>query len=104
LSNPAPGTANVNNTLTVSGASPNRVVGVYTGMVLGGSILNQGSCGGIPIGLGAPFRLAGKANANAAGVASVVVKPPAGSAGKLFHFQAIQPTSCRMSNIVSDVL
>ena len=104
LALPVPGTAGVPNTLTVTGATPGRVVGVYTGQVLGASIVNQGSCGGIPLGLGRPFRLAGRAAANAAGVAVIGVTPPATSAGKLFHFQAIEPFSCRTSNVVSDRL
>jgi PKD repeat protein len=104
LANPVPGTAGVPNTLTVTGCTPSRVVGVYTGLVLGASIVNQGACGGIPIGLGSPFRLAGKARANAAGVAVVPVSPPATTAGRTFHFQAVEPFSCRTSNIVSDVL
>lgn len=104
LANPVPGTAGVPNTLVVTGCTPGRTVGVYTGLVLGASIVNQGRCGGIPIGINRPFRLAGKANANAAGVATIVTTPPSGSAGRLFHFQAVEPTSCRTSNIVSDQL
>jgi PKD repeat protein len=104
LANPVPGTAGVANRWVVTGATPNRFVGVYTGMQLGGSIVNLGSCGGIPIGLNNPFRLIGKAKANAAGVATITGTPPATSAGKLFHFQAVEPASCRTSNIVSNVL
>jgi len=104
LALPVPGTAGVPNSLTVTGATPGRVVGVYTGQVLGASIVNQGSCGGIPIGIGRPFRLAGRAVANAQGTAVVPVAPPATSAGKLFHFQAVEPFSCRTSNVVSDIL
>jgi PKD repeat protein len=101
---PVPGIAGVPNTLTVTGATPGRTVGIFTGLVLGAGVVNQGNCGGIPIGLARPFRLAGRANANAGGVAVVTVNPPAGSAGRLFHFQAVEPASCRVSNIVSDVL
>ncbi len=104
LANPAPGTAGVVNTLVVTGATPGRVVGVYTGLVLGATIVNQGRCGGIPIGLNRPFRLAGRAAANAQGVATVRTTPPAGAAGRTFHFQAVEPSSCRTSNVVSDLL
>lgn len=104
LALPVPGSAGVPNSLTVTGATPGRVVGVYTGQVLGAAIVNQGNCGGIPIGIGRPFRLAGRAVANAAGTAVVPVSPPATSAGKLFHFQAVEPASCRTSNVVSDIL
>lgn len=104
LANPVPGTAGVANTLVVTGCTPGRTVGVYTGLNLGASIVNQGGCGGIPIGLNRPFRLAGKANANAAGIATIVTTPPNGSAGRTFHFQAVEPASCRTSNVVSDQL
>jgi PKD repeat protein len=104
LANPIPGTAGVSNALVVTGATPGRTVGVYTGLVLGASVVNQGNCGGIPIGIGRPFRLAGKANANAQGIATIRTTPPTTSAGRTFHFQAVEPASCRVSNIVSDAL
>jgi PKD repeat protein len=103
LATPNPGRAGVSNSYVVSGATRGRVVGVFAGLQLGASIVNQGSCGGIPIGIASPNRLVGKATANASGVATIVATPPASSAGKLFHFQAIEPFSCRVSNIVSDV-
>lgn len=104
LASPVPGTAGVPNSLVVTGCTPGRPVGVFTGLQLGASIVNQGSCGGIPIGLARPNRLAGRANANAAGIATILTTPPLGSRGRLFHFQAIEPFSCRTSNIVSDQL
>jgi PKD repeat protein len=104
LATPVPGTAGVSNTWVVTGATRGRVVALYTGLQLGASVVNQGGCGGIPIGLGSPFRLAGKATANAAGVATIVATPPSTSAGKVFQFQAIDPATCRTSNIVSDRL
>jgi PKD repeat protein len=103
LANPTPGVAGVQNSYVVTGASPGRVVGVYTGQVLAASSVNLGSCGGIPIGIGTPRRLIGRANANAAGVATIVAGVPAGAAGKTFHAQAVEPFSCRASNIVSEV-
>jgi PKD repeat protein len=104
LANPVPGTAGVQNSLVVRGCTPGRTVGVYTGLALGASIVNVGNCGGIPIGLNRPFRLAGRANASAAGVATILTTPPATSAGRVFHFQAVEPASCRTSNLVSDQL
>jgi len=104
LANPVPGTAGVSNSLVITGATPGRTVGIYTGMVAGASIVNLGNCGGIPIGLGRPFRLLGRANANGAGVATILTTPPNGAAGKTFRFQAVEPFSCRVSNIVVDQL
>jgi PKD repeat protein len=103
LANPVPGSAGVSNSYVVSGATPGRTVGVYTGLNLGASVVNVGACGGIPIGIRTPRRLIGRAAANGAGIATIVATPPASSAGKLFHFQAVEPFSCRSSNIVSDI-
>lgn len=105
LSLPTPGTAGIPNTIVIQNCTPNRTVGVYAGMVLGSSVVRPGSCqSGITIGLNRPFRLLGTVNANAQGVATLVVTPPATSAGKIFHFQATEPATCRKSNLVSDQL
>jgi PKD repeat protein len=105
LAQPSPGIAGVPNTLTITNCTPNRTVGVYTGMVLGSTVVRPGSCStGITLGLARPFRLLGTTTSNAAGVATLVVTPPASSAGKLFHFQAAEPATCRNSNLVSDQL
>ncbi len=103
LANPTPGTAGVLNSYVVTGASPGRLVGVYSGLTLGASVVNLGSCGGIPIGIATPRRLIGKATANGAGIATINASVPAGAAGKTFHAQAVEPFSCRSSNIVSEL-
>jgi PKD repeat protein len=104
LASPVPGTAGVQNSLVVTGCTPGRTVGVYTGLRLGSSVVNIGNCGGLPIGLNRPFRLAGRAAANAGGIATILTTPPATAAGRVFHFQAAEPFSCRTSNIVSEQL
>lgn len=105
LAQPSPGIAGVPNTLTVTGCTPNRTVGIYTGLVLGSSVVRPGSCStGITLDLARPFRLLGTTTANAAGVATLIVTPPSSSAGKVFHFQAAEPSTCRKSNLVSDQL
>jgi PKD repeat protein len=105
LAPPTPGTAGVPNTLVVTNCTPNRTVGVYAGLVLGSTVVRPGSCStGITLGLARPFRLLGTTTANAAGVATLIVTPPASSAGKVFHFQAAEPATCRKSNLVSDQL
>ena len=103
LANPTPGTAGVLNSYVVTGASPGRVVGVYTGLNLGASVVNLGACGGIPIGIATPRRLIGRATANGAGIATINASVPAGAAGKTFHAQAVEPFSCRASNVVSEL-
>jgi len=104
LAAPAPGTAGVPNTFTVTGATPGVVVGIYAGRVPGRTTLSLGSCGGLTIDLGSPFRLLGRATADATGTATIVVTPPSTSAGKTFFFQAVEPASCRVSNLVVEVL
>lgn len=103
LANPVPGTAGVPNSYVVTGATPGRVVGVYTSLTLGASVVNVGSCGGIPLGLARPIRLIGRATASPGGIATIVATPPAGAAGRVFHAQAAEPFSCRSSNIVSEL-
>jgi len=103
LANPVPGTAGVQNSYVVTGCTPGRTVGVYTGLQLGASLVNLGNCGGIPLGLARPFRLVGRAAANASGIATIVAGVPAGAAGRTFHAQAVEPFSCRTSNVVSEL-
>lgn len=105
ISNPVPGVAGVANTIVITGCRPNSTVGIISGMVLGANVFNTGRCpGGIPIGIARPNRTLGNARANAAGVATFVTTPPASSAGRIFHFQAVEPSSCSASNIVSEQL
>lgn len=105
LANPVPGTAGVANTLVCTGARPNSVVGFFSSQTLGSSVLSNPRCPlGIPLGLGGSYRNMGTARANAAGVATFVTTPPASARGRLFHFQAVEPTSCSTSNVVHDVL
>ncbi len=103
LGNPVPGTAGAINSFTVTGATPNAMVGVYIGQVLGSSVLTLGNCGGIPLELNRPHRLLGRIRANGAGVAVILAPAPPGTAGRTFHFQAVEPLSCRTSSVVTDV-
>jgi len=103
LANPSPGRAGVANSFVVSGARPGATVGVFSGLVPGSTLRSFGNCGALPIGLASPFRLVGQARANGAGIATIVATPPATTAGKRFHFQAVEPASCRTSNMVNDI-
>lgn len=105
LANPVPGLANVANTLVLTGCQPNSVVGLFTGQVLGAGIVRNSRCPlGIPVGLASPLRSLGTVRANAQGVAVFTTTPPRTSSGRLFHFQAVEPSTCSSSNIVSDTL
>lgn len=101
----APGVAGGLNVLSVSGATPGAVVGFYSGMRLGTSVITRPQCpSGVEIELGRPYRLLGTAHTNLSGVATLVVFAPAATAGKLFHFQAVEPISCRASNRLDQVM
>jgi hypothetical protein len=103
LTNPVPGTAGVTNTMVVTGARPNAYVGFVSGMVPGSSLLQRGSCGaGIPILFASPYRVHTPVKANGSGVATFVFVPPSNTAGKLFHIQAFQASTCKASNQVSE--
>ena len=100
-----PGAAGVNNTYTVTGCTPNKYVAIYAGLVLGNSTVTASSCpAGVQIGLGAPYKRLGIVRANGAGVAALTIFAPAGTAGKLFHHQAVEAFSCRASNIVDETM
>jgi len=103
LAQPVPGVAGVSNSFVVTGCTPGRTIGVYSGLSQGSSVVNVGNCGGIPLNLGRPFRLIGRANANAGGVATILATPPGGSAGRTFFLQAVEPASCRTSALISEV-
>jgi hypothetical protein len=101
---PVPGTAGVPNTFIVTGATPNASVGVFSAQSTGSAVLALGNCGGIVTQLGTPNALLGRATADATGTARIVVTPPSSSAGVTFFFQAVEPSTCRASNLVNDVL
>jgi len=105
LAIPVPGSAGVPNTFTITGATPNAIVGVFTGLIQGSTTLQLGACtSGLTLDLRRPFREIGRVRANASGIASFVITPPAGAAGKTFNFQAVEPFTCRTSNLVNETL
>jgi hypothetical protein len=105
LSAPFPASGGVPNTFTVTGGTPRGVVGFFVSMRLGASVVTRPQCPvGIVTELGFPFRRIGTAYVNASGVATLNVLAPPGTIGRLFHFQAVEPVSCRASNRVSNLL
>jgi len=101
---PVPGTAGVPNTLVISGATPNALVGIFTGLVPGSTTISLGACTDMQLDLAQPFRLIGRTRADANGNAFIVTVPPAGAAGRTFFFQAVEPASCSTSPLVSETL
>jgi len=104
LAAPVPGTAGVLNRWVVTGATPGASVAVYTSLTTGTTTLNVGNCGGIVSGLGGPPNQVARATASASGTATIEFTPSATLAGKTYFFQAIEPSTCRKSNVVSDQL
>ncbi len=96
-----PGLAGVPNTLLVGGATPGAIVGVYMSTTQGATRLPLGNCGGIQTALGSRARLVGRASARANGQVTLSLTPPPSAAGKTFFFQAVEPVTCRASNMVS---
>ncbi len=96
-----PGNAGVPNTFAVGGATPGALVGIYMSATPGATRLTLGNCGGIQTGLGSPVRLLARANASASGLVTLTITPPASFAGKTFLFQAVEPATCRASNLAS---
>ncbi len=101
LATPIPGAAGVLNTFSVGGATPRAQVGIYMSSTPGATSLPLGNCGGIQTGLGGPLTLLGRATADASGRVTLTMTPPASSAGTTFLFQAVEPGTCRVSNLVS---
>lgn len=101
LATPIPGTAGVPNTISVGGATPGAQVGLFMSTAQGTAILALGNCGGIQTGLGNPLTLVGRTSADASGRVTFTLTPPASSAGTTFFFQAVEPSTCRASNLVS---
>jgi hypothetical protein len=99
---PTPGVAGQVNTWTIVDGTPGQQVGIYASRRLGASILDVGACGGIPLGLRRP-RLIGSGVVGPDGTLVIAARVGRGAAGKTYHFQAVEPASCRVSAVVSEV-
>ncbi len=103
LAPPSPGQSGALNTFTVTGATPGAVVAFFASIRGGSSTVVHPLCpGGIQTELGLPRILLRSTRANAAGVATVRVLGSPATAGRTYHFQALEPASCRASNKVID--
>ena len=96
---PLPGIAGVDNSITVTGATPKRLVFFLVGHQLGTTQLLQCQ---VTLGLARPFQLLGIRRADGNGVATLSVFVPDAVAGMTFHFQALELFSCEPSNVVSE--
>ena len=103
LSNPTPGTPG-SNSISVTGATPNSVVGFYMGQVQGTTLIVRPSCpAGVPIQIAKPWVLLGTARANASGVATLNFSVPTTAAGRTYYLQMVDQVQCKASNRVTEV-
>lgn len=97
LAAPTPGTAGVENTLTVTGATPGATVQIGYGTVAGSTAIP--GCPGEFIDFASPNVL-GTPVADGSGVASIAQLVPAGASGQTFLLQSVELSTCRVSNLI----
>ncbi|MFV2070020.1 MAG: S8 family serine peptidase, partial [Pirellulales bacterium] len=95
LLDPTPGQAGTTNTFALTGADPGATLSLYRSASTGST-----SVGACTVDLN-NARLTQTATADGSGNASFQVVIPSGAAGKTYHFQAVDDTSCAVSDIVS---
>jgi probable HAF family extracellular repeat protein len=95
---PIPGIAGTTNTIDITGITPGEQVHVLYGNSAG--MTGIPGCSGATILISEP-RMAGSATADAGGFAQVEVYVPDRAAGRTFRVQAVQPSECLESNVVT---
>ena len=91
--------------LVTTGATPGGSVGVAFSTAGGGpTMLNAGPCGMVTVGLSNPITVAGVVPADAGGTATVTANVPAIATGVTVWFQALDLSSCVLSNGFAEVV
>ncbi len=99
LSMPVAGTPGGVATLETVNSTANGVVFMGYSLNLGTTIA---SCGGVAINAGIQNAvIAGNPAADASGVATLLVSVPAAAAGRTVHMQALDKTTCTLSNVLT---
>lgn len=96
---PDPGVAGTANELVVMGGTPGTNVYVGRALALGTFALPP-ACPGLSLGLDTPSRW-DTAASSPVSVAFPARSVPAGAAGLTVYFQAYEPATCRVSNVVA---
>ncbi len=92
-------------TLELSGATENGLVGIgYSLTGTGPSTVNAGPCGMISVDLSAPVQVLNIDTAGSNGSHSFSGNVPANASGVAVHFQALDVSTCTLSNQVSRVI
>jgi len=97
LTGPTPGVAGMENTLSVSGATPNERVYFIHGFIPGSTAIP--GCPGDSAGINSP-RILGFSEADFEGNASYTAFVPGGASGRTILFQAVEIANCIVSNLV----
>lgn len=94
---PVPGVAGEVNTVTVSGATPGKRVILAYGRHAGSTPVP--GCEGLSVGIDSP-RVAPPRIADSSGQVEFRHMVPSGATGQTFFIQAVEPSSCYLSNLV----
>lgn len=95
LVQPTPGWANASNTWRAGGVQPGRRVYFVYGFESGSASVPH--CPGLTVAIRQPV-IVGSAPANGQGEASITRNVPEAAAGRYIYFQAVDPSTCRVSN------
>lgn len=96
-SDPVPGVAGQVNTVTVNGATPGEQVFVAYGRQAGSTPVP--GCGGVSVGIDSP-QVAPALIADSGGQVVLSDMVPTGATGQTFFIQAVERSSCSVSNLV----
>ncbi len=99
MSNPAPGRAGTQNTITITGLAPNQRVHLVWGTREGAQKIHGGCPGGTLLIRDPQALPAVRADAN--GVATITVNVPLIARGRTIRMQAIAPFECEISHTVT---
>ncbi|NOG54126.1 MAG: Zn-dependent exopeptidase M28 [Planctomycetes bacterium] len=97
LSEPVPGVAGVENTLTVDGATPGEYTYFAYGFTQGQSSIT--GCPGVYLDINAAV-VAGQAAADGTGLVTFNAAVPPAASGRLIWIQALETATCRTSNLI----
>ncbi|KAA3611737.1 MAG: hypothetical protein DWQ01_06550 [Planctomycetota bacterium] len=102
LGDPIPGIAGMMNSLASTGGTPNTVT-YYLGSAISGNTPYNCSGNLLDIGMANP-RILGNVTSDANGDAGIMGFAPSSLSGVTIYLQAIEPTTCQLSNLVTATL
>ncbi len=89
-------------TVTVSNATPSGLVAVALSLAGNApTLVGTGACGSLVMDLQFPITVIGQGAADGAGTFAMTATVPAGSVGRMVYLQAVDATTCELSNGLS---